>query len=93
MGAGLAVEHVVSYGFPLSNLLRPMSNAANWWKIRQRQRTHDEFGLAQATAGSGVDRRVENRLFRIYASKLFRVAFRVAFRLQRWFYESKAGTG
>jgi SAM-dependent methyltransferase len=91
--AGLALESIISYGFPVSNFLRPVSNASSWLKGKERQKVKGELKPAEATADSGIDRSMEKRLFSVYASGAFRIMFRAFFSLQKRCYETDLGTG
>jgi SAM-dependent methyltransferase len=89
---GFTVERLISYGFPLLNLLAPFSNfsAARKSRARERKATHSP---TQATALSGVDRTFESKAFPLYGNALGRSIFRAACSIQRRFYATERGTG
>lgn len=93
-GAGLEVERLECYGFPLGNLVRPLRILA-----ARRARRRDAAGGAWAgrrgerTAQSGTERGLESRLFPLQASLPGRLALGLAFRLQERFLSRDLGVG
>lgn len=83
--AGLEIEKIESYGFPLANLVAPLR--------RLMHRRGDAGSAAVATARSGVTRTWETRLFPLQASWPGRCLFRVAAHLQASFLHRDFGNG
>jgi SAM-dependent methyltransferase len=86
--AGLKIEELECYGFPLSNLVEPLRALAHRRALARRATT-----LEEGTERSGVERGVETRLFPLQASWPGTVLFRAAFRLQKRFRHRDWGTG
>ncbi len=57
-GAGLEIERLLCYGFPLGNLIEPVRNLLN----RRRLARDPALGRAERTARSGIERTAEHRL-------------------------------
>lgn len=95
--AGLAVEELECYGFPLSNLVEPLRAWSHGRALRRRQAgARDGMpapAMEKATAQSGVERGLEARLWPLQAGLPGRLLFRAAFRLQTAFRHRDLGTG
>jgi SAM-dependent methyltransferase len=81
------------YGFPLLNLLQPLSNFAGRRKLHRKRREAQPTAAAEATAQSGIDRALESRVFWTYGNALSKQLFRLAWLVQRAFYGTRFGTG
>lgn len=81
------------YGFPLLNILAPISNYMSGKKLRRREAMSDATGRAHATASSGADRIMESKIFWLYSNFVTKTLFRVAIELQRIFDRMRVGTG
>ena len=86
--AGLAVERLECYGFPLGNLLRYLGILAT-----ARQQRVDASALVERTARSGVERKLETRLFRFQAHALGVFCLVPFLTLQNHFLERDLGVG
>jgi SAM-dependent methyltransferase len=78
--AGLAVEHVECYGFPLGNLTERLGDPAYLRKLRERAAA--PTSKAAATADSGVERLTALRMFRWLDTFAGRTGLRAALALQ-----------
>lgn len=81
------------YGFPLLNLLAPISNYMSRKKIRRREAIANDAGSADATAASGADRAMESKIFWLYSNVATKILFHVLIAVQKIFYKSNLGTG
>jgi len=88
--AGLSIEHMECYGFPLANLTEKFGNKVYKNKIETSQDSTDRH---TATAGSGVRRDSYLKLFRWIDNPIGRVSLGAAFLLQHLFYKSHLGSG
>ena len=84
-GAGLVVDKVECYGFPLANVTRHLRD------FTARRRTLES--RAANTARSGIDRSAEVKLYGVQSSWLGRVAMRAAQATQRPFLQTDLGEG
>jgi SAM-dependent methyltransferase len=91
--ANCEIESVRCYGFPLLNLLQPLSNFAGRRKMKAKRHASRSIDAADATAHSGVDRALESKVFWLYGNFLSKIMFRLACSLQRRFYNGRRGTG
>lgn len=89
--AGLQVESLVCYGFPLSNLLQPLRGRVH---RRQLDTPGDDALTRTARVGlSGVERSTERRLYPLLASRPGRLAMAVFSAAQRPFFRTELGNG
>lgn len=86
--AGLRLDHMICYGWPVTNILAPLSN-----HLGKRKMAAQKLNASEATMASGVDRRFEKALYPIYANPLSRLVFRATHALQRLAYNTDLGTG
>ena len=91
--AGLRIRRIGTCGWPAS---RPIEWLRLWATRRALRRQHvDAAGIGRGdrdrTAASGIDRRLESRLYPFYASMPMRWAFDAAMALQRPFYDTSLG--
>ena len=89
--AGLTVEKVVCYGFPLANVMEKM--AAPVYARQLTKPAKDKLDQAGRTGESGTDRRLLTRLWPIYSAFPARHAIQGALALQRRFLGSDRGIG
>lgn len=80
--AGLQVQSIRLYGYPLGNLLRLIGNFASALKMRRRGR---DIHRAAATFASGHDRSIENKVAPLLRSPIGRLTLRLGIELQRRF--------
>ena len=88
--AGLAIEHIECYGFPLANLTEKLGDNVYKSKIETQLNPTDKD---TATAGSGVKRDSYLKLFRWIDNPLGRISLYAAFVIQRLFYKTRLGSG
>jgi len=88
--AGLSIEHIECYGFPLANLTEKLGNKVYKDKIESQQ---DSTEKHIATAGSGIKRDSYLKLFRWINNPIGRACLRGAFLFQHLFYKSNLGSG
>ena len=81
-GAGLHVQSIRLYGYPLGNLLRLIGNFASTLKMRRRGR---DVHRDAATFASGHDRSIENKVAPLLRSPIGRLTLRGGIALQRRF--------
>lgn len=91
--AGLRIERLGSYGWPVSRVNEALRLAATRRSLRRSgiDPATIAHGDADRTAQSGVDRRLETRLFPLYGGLIGRVFFMLAIVVQRLFYDSSRG--
>jgi SAM-dependent methyltransferase len=91
-GAGLVPERLECYGFPLANLVDPVRNRSH---RRRLAAAGVDAGRDRAalTAQSGVDRRLEARLFPIEAYPPGSWLIRSLLRVQKHFLDREWGNG
>lgn len=83
--AGFRIERCVCYGFPFGNVIEPLRNLVNRYRLRKS----GEVDRVESTLRSGVEREVEKRL-RWLALPVFVLPFCW---LQLPFFETAWGTG
>jgi SAM-dependent methyltransferase len=88
--AGLAIEHLECYGFPLSNIIDPVRARVHARKLREEGPGH---GRAHGSARSGTERGLETRLYPLQASWAGGLAMRFFFAMQYVFRGTDLGTG
>jgi SAM-dependent methyltransferase len=84
--AGLQVQELVCYGFPLSNLLQPLRAG-----VHRRQR--DTLTRGARVARSGLDRGAERRLYPLLDSVPGRLVMSAFAAAQRPFFQTELGNG
>lgn len=92
-GAGLELVHLESYGFPLANLTdraRALVARSRLARARQRGRVPTP---SEATARSGIERRMETHLFRFMSTPPGRLIFAASDWLQGRFAHRDIGSG
>ncbi|MBB4613750.1 class I SAM-dependent methyltransferase [Novosphingobium taihuense] len=87
--AGLQIERVECYGFPLSNLTHWLGNLS----VKGQDYAGGANDTAGATAASGTDRTTHVRLFGIQRSLLGRAAMSLACLVQKLFLRTDLGDG
>lgn len=87
--AGLQVERIECYGFPLINFTNFFANLS----VRGKGLAGGGAGQAQATAASGVDRAVHVKLFGLQTSLPGRLIMKAGCLLQRIFLRTDLGEG
>ena len=90
-GAGMQVETIECYGFPLANLLEPV-RAAKCARELAREARGDQDRAAR-TASSGVERATETRLFPLYSGWAGSQAMRLFCSTQKLFLDTDLGNG
>jgi len=92
--AGYEVEQVLSYGFPLANIIGPIRA---WHHTRQLKRisNSDTARLSKRLGSdrSGTSRSIEKRLYPLYSSFIGVSAIKAALWLQDKFLRTDLGTG
>jgi SAM-dependent methyltransferase len=87
--AGLTLDRLVCTGFPVTNLLEPLSNHLGRKKMAARAKATN----AAATASSGVERTAEMKAWPLYSNPLGVAVFRLADLMQAAAFNSDLGTG
>jgi SAM-dependent methyltransferase len=83
--AGYEQIHIANYGFPITELTRPISN----WLVRG-DRSYDHMSATERSIRSAQARpRVINRLLRVFSGSMVRPFCH----MQRWFYRFDWGDG
>ena len=90
-GAGMRVEAIECYGFPLANVLEPIRAAKCARELAREARGGDD--RAARTASSGVERATETRLFPLYSGWAGSQAMRLFCATQRLFLDTDLGNG
>lgn len=90
-GAGMRVEKLECYGFPLANLLEPVRAAKCARELAREGRGDDD--RAARTATSGVERATETRLFPLYSGWAGSQAMRLFCFTQKLFLDTDLGNG
>lgn len=88
-GAGLQLERIECYGFPLINWTNFFANLS----VSGKGLAGGSEGQAQATAASGVDRTIHVKLFGLQTSILGRLIMKAGCVLQRVFLRTDWGEG
>ena len=91
--AGLRPIQITTCGWPASWMIGRLRNYVRIWQLR-RQGIDPQalrIGDSELTARSGVDRKLEIRLFPLYGGAIGRSAFSMLCRLQRKFYDTDRG--
>lgn len=88
-GAGLQLERIECYGFPLINLTNFFANLS----VSGKGLAGGSESQAQATAASGVDRTIHVKLFGLQTSMPGRLIMKAACILQRAFLRTDWGEG
>jgi len=89
--AGLEIEHLETWGFPLANAIAPVRALANSRRLRDRGKAADD--KHHGSVNSGIERGLEARLFPLQASWLGTKVMQACFGLQRAFAGTELGTG
>ena len=89
---GLRVVRCENYGYPVGNIAHAVKALGARGEVAASSGDTDE-GKAARTAGSGVERSAETRLFPLLSSPPGRLAMRAAIRAQRWFAGTELGNG
>lgn len=89
--AGMEVEGIECYGFPLANLLERV-RAAQCARQLSREAS-DQADREARTAASGVDRKTETRLFPLYAGPIGTGMIRLFCATQELFLRTDLGNG
>jgi SAM-dependent methyltransferase len=92
-GAGLQLERLGTYGWPVSRVIELLRVWAKKRSLRKQGIDPDTIrpGDLELTKASGVDRRAESRLYPVYGSLVGRFFFRLATLVQKLFYRSSLG--
>jgi SAM-dependent methyltransferase len=90
-GAGLTLEHIEHYGFPLTNITDPIRARVHRARLRLNQ--SDSEDPYQKSLRSGIDRPVEGRLYPFLSSAVGLLLLRVALGLQHLFSRMPLGNG
>lgn len=89
-GANLRIEHLECYGFPLANLTEWAGQRVYRRRLAQRAAG---FSRQQATAGSGIEMRDADGLFRRVDTVPGRLALQACFLMQALFSRTDLGSG
>lgn len=89
--AGLAVDTLQTYGFPLGNVIEPIRALHHKQQLRQRRDAAGDKYLGSTQ--SGIERGLETRLFPLQSSWLGVRMMRLFCQLQDVFAETERGTG
>jgi SAM-dependent methyltransferase len=87
--AGFELIRFESWGFPLANVMLPITSLV----YRSRLRARGTTSKAAATAASGVERSLQVRLHWLLVNPLTALAYRVLFCLQALFAQTELGVG
>ena len=79
--AGFRIERLESYGFPIANIINPIRARVHAKQLARRRHTGQDT-QAFHNSESGIERRVESRLFPLINSLPGRAMMRLAFQLQ-----------
>lgn len=91
---GFVIEEIVSYGFPVANLIEPIRAFHHGRLLKARSRTLTTTQeMKQNTEESGVSRSLEKRLYPLYSNVIAVAGMRTAIWLQRMFLQYDLGTG
>jgi SAM-dependent methyltransferase len=90
-GAGMQVETIECYGFPLANVLEPVRAAKCARELAREARGGED--RATRTASSGVERATEARLFPLYSGWAGSQAMRLLCSTQKLFLDTDLGNG
>jgi SAM-dependent methyltransferase len=91
--AGFKIDSSYCYGFPILNLLAPISNFVCKIKSARRNKNTKKIDISYATSISGTDRVFESKIFFVYSNIFAKLVFRFLFLVQRKFYSLAWGSG
>ena len=92
--AGYAVESVMSYGFPLANLIKPFRTFSHRKMLRNCETVEPEdLDKRSQSDKSGTCRSLETRLYPYYSGFAGVLCMKIAFALQQMFLHTDLGTG
>jgi SAM-dependent methyltransferase len=91
VGAGLQVDHILCYGFPVANLMERIAAPIYARQLSASKRA--EIDKAERTGESGSDRRLLTRLWPVYKVFPARNILQSILALQRRFLRSDKGIG
>jgi len=89
--AGLAIEYLETWGFPLANAIAPVRALANARRLRERGEAASD--KHHGSVNSGIERGIEARLFPLQASWLGVKMMLACFGIQKAFSTTELGTG
>jgi len=87
--SGFQVEKVMSYGFPLANIIEPIRA----WHHGRLLKEKEDTSLEENTNQSGISRSLEKKLYPFYSNFISVFFMQVAFGLQQLFLNTDLGTG
>ena len=90
-GAGLEVEHIECYGYPITNLGERLS--ARSYARRLRGGMHEIADRRASTDRSGIERGVHVKMYPLLRSPLGRMGLAACLAVQRLFLSTDLGTG
>lgn len=91
--SGFSVRCVHSYGFPVLNIHKFVSKWISGIRVYRGEKTAGVLTKQEATAGSGIERPIWQKLIGIYSGDLFKPLWMAMFALQRIFYKTDNGSG
>ncbi len=89
--AGFALERIECYGYPLANVVSRVRAKVYGHQLREKRRAG--LDVNELTDESGSDRRIETRMWRVFASWPVALAMVAFWHLQRPFLQTDLGTG
>ncbi len=89
--AGFALERIECYGYPLANVVFRVRAKVYGHQLREKRRAG--LDVNELTDESGSDRRIETRMWRVFASWPVALAMVAFWHLQRPFLQTDLGTG
>jgi len=91
--SGYHVEKVMSYGFPVSNIIEPIRAFHHGRLLKQTISPEQRVSKKKNTDQSGVSRTLEKRLYPFYSNAIASLFMKTAFRIQNKFLDTDLGTG
>jgi SAM-dependent methyltransferase len=90
---GFEPERILSYGFPFKNIIDVARGMYHRRLINKRGVSEDAVDRGIATAESGINRKLEMKIFPLYHNRISSLFLRFAFWLQSIFYRTDLGNG
>lgn len=91
--AGLIVEHIECYGFPLANLLEMIVGPVYQRRLKAAGSDNTHVDKASQTAQSGIERNADVKMFSVYAKAPGSLVMRAMIFAQQFFLKSGFGNG
>jgi len=90
---GFEPQRIISYGFPFKNILDVVRAVYHSRVLNKHDGAQSTVDRGKATAESGINRKLEIKLFPLYCNPISSLFLRVVFWFQSLFYSTDFGNG